>query len=117
MIALGEREPDAWKPPIVATVAVEGQGIAELLETIERFRASQQASGQAVVRRIARARREVESLALGRLRAQLSLEGRAGLDELAGAVSRGELDPYVAADQLLAGLDSDAPGAPGAVSR
>ena len=113
MIALGEREPDAWKPPIVATVAVEGQGIAELLETIERFRASQQASGQAVVRRIARARREVESLALGRLRAQLSLDGRAGLDELAGAVSRGELDPYVAADQLLAGLDSDAPGAPG----
>ncbi len=102
MIALGEREPDAWKPPIVATVAVAGQGITELVETIQRFRASQQASGQAVVRRIARARREVESLALGRLRAQLSLEGSTGLDELAAAVSRGELDPYAATDQLLA---------------
>ena len=43
MIALGEREPDAWKPPIVATVAVDGQGIDELLGRIERFRASQQA--------------------------------------------------------------------------
>ena len=101
MIALGERDPSAWKPPIVATVAVDNHGIAELLRCIQDFRASQLASGQADVRRVSRARREVESLALGRLQAQLRWEGGAGLDELAAAVSRGELDPYTAADQLL----------------
>ena len=31
MIALGDRAPGAWKPPIVATVAHQQQGIAELL--------------------------------------------------------------------------------------
>jgi len=102
MIALGERDPAAWKPPIVATVALDNHGIDELRQCIQRFRASQVANGQADVRRVTRARREVEGLALGRLRAQLSLEGRAGLGELATAVSRGELDPYTAADQLLA---------------
>jgi LAO/AO transport system kinase len=101
MIALGERDPVAWKPPIVAIVAVDNHGIEELLRCIQDFRASQQASGQADVRRVSRARREVESLALGRLQAQLRWEGGTGLDELAAAVSRGELDPYNAADQLL----------------
>ena len=102
MIALGERDPGAWKPPIVATVAVDNSGIDELLRAIRQFRASQLASGQGDVRRVRRARREVESLALGRLRAELSLEGSAGLAELAAAVSLGEVDPYTAADQLLA---------------
>ena len=102
MIGLGERAPGAWKPPIVTTVAVDNHGIDELLQSIQDFRASQQTSGQAAVRRVSRARREVQSLALGRLRAQLSLEGSTGLDELAAAVSRGKLDPYTAADQLLA---------------
>ena len=101
MIALGERDPGEWKPPIVATVALDNHGIDELRLSIEQFRASQLANGQALVRRVGRARREVESLALGRLRAQVSLAGSAGLDELAAAVSRGELDPYTAADQLL----------------
>ena len=31
MIALGERDPAAWKPPIVATVALDNHGIDELL--------------------------------------------------------------------------------------
>jgi LAO/AO transport system kinase len=106
MIALGERDPAAWKPPIVATVALDNHGIDELWQCVQQFRDSQIANGQADVRRITRAGREVESLALGRLRAQLSLEGRAGLGELATAVSRGELDPYTAADQLWRG---DAP--------
>jgi LAO/AO transport system kinase len=103
MIALGERDPAAWNPPIVATVAVDNHGIDELLQRIQQFRAGQEASGQAEVRRVSRARREVQGLALGRLQAQLSLEGGTGLDELAAAVSRGELDPYAAADRLLSG--------------
>jgi hypothetical protein len=32
------------------------------------------------------------------------LNGEAGLDDLAEAVSRGELDPYAAADRVVIGL-------------
>jgi LAO/AO transport system kinase len=103
MIALAERGPQDWKPPIVLTVASEQRGISELLEAIDRFRASQADTGRAQKRRVARARREVESIALAKLRAEFRLDGETGLDDLAEAVSRGELDPFSAADQVVVG--------------
>ena len=103
MIALADRGPKDWKPPIVTTVAYENRGIGDLLEAIDRFRASQVETGRAVSRRIARARREVESIALAKVRAEFRLNGEAGLEDLAEAVSRGELDPYAAADRVVVG--------------
>jgi len=103
MIALADRSPQDWKPPIVRTVAYEHRGIDDLLEAIDRFRVSQVETGRGQERRIARARREVESIALAKLRAEFRLNGTAGLDDLAKAVSRGELDPYAAADRVLVG--------------
>jgi GTPase len=104
MIGMADRRPEEWKPPIVMTVAYEHRGIQDLLEAIDRFRASQSATGRGQERRVARARREVESLALAKLRAELQLNGETRLDDLAEAVSRGELDLYTAADKVLAGL-------------
>ena len=101
MIALGDRVPGAWKPPIVATVAHQNQGIAELWEAVEAFRAAQQASGGAERRRADRARREVEQLALAQLRAEFRLDAALDLDGLARAVSQGTLDPYAAAEQVV----------------
>jgi LAO/AO transport system kinase len=106
MIALAERGPQDWKPPIVSTVAYEHRGIKDLLEAVDRFRAFQIDSGRAQKRRIARARREVESIAFAKLRAELRLNGEAGLNDLAEAVSRGELDPYTAADRVVVGAGS-----------
>jgi LAO/AO transport system kinase len=103
MIALADRGPHDWKPPIVMTVAYQNRGIGDLLEAIDRFRASQTETGRAALRRIARARREVESIALARVRAEFRLNGEAGLEDLAMAVSRGELDPYAAADRVVVG--------------
>ena len=103
MIALADRSPQDWKPPIVRTVAYEHRGIDDLLQAIDRFRASQVETGRGQERRISRARREVESIALAKLRAEFPLNGTAGLDDLAKAVSRGELDPYAAADRVLVG--------------
>ena len=103
MIALADRGPKDWKPPIVTTVAYQNRGIGDLLEAIDRFRASQVETGRAVSRRIARARREVESIALAKVRAEFRLNGEAGLEDLAEAVSRGELDPYAAADRVVVG--------------
>jgi LAO/AO transport system kinase len=103
MIALADRGPHDWKPPIVMTVAYQNRGIGDLLEAIDRFRASQTETGRAALRRIARARREVESIALAKVRAEFRLNGEAGLEDLARAVSRGELDPYAAADRVVVG--------------
>jgi LAO/AO transport system kinase len=103
MIALAQRGPEDWKPPIVLTVAHEHRGIEDLLEAVGRFRTSQTKTGRAGTRRVARARREVESIALAKLRAELRLNGEAGLDELAERVSRGELDPYTAANRVVVG--------------
>ncbi len=38
LLSLATR-PDGWRPPIVKTVATTGQGIGELLESLEQFRA------------------------------------------------------------------------------
>jgi LAO/AO transport system kinase len=104
MIALAQRGPQDWKPPIVSTVAHQNQGLEDLLAAIERFRASQVETGRGDKRRVARARREVESIALAKLRADFRLNGEAWLEDLAKAVSRGELDAYTAADHVLVGL-------------
>ena len=103
MIALADRGPEDWKPPIVSTVAYQHRGIDDLLAAVDRFRASQLATGHAEERRVARARREVESIALAKLRATFRLNGEASLDDLAEAVSRGELDPYAAAELVVVG--------------
>ena len=103
MIALAHRRPRDWKPPIVSTVAYEHRGIDDLLEAVDQFRAAQTTTGRALRRRVARARREVETIALAKLRSEFQLNGAAGLDDLAEAVSRGELDPYAAADRVVVG--------------
>jgi LAO/AO transport system kinase len=103
MIALADRSAEMWKPPIVSTVAYEGKGIDELLAAVERFRSHQSATGAGAARRVARSRREIENIALARLRAEFPLGGQAGLDDLARAVSRGELDPYAAAERIIEG--------------
>ncbi len=46
MIALGDRPEGAWKPPIVKTVAHRGEGIAEVVEEIDRHFAWLGASGE-----------------------------------------------------------------------
>lgn len=103
MIALADRGPHDWKPPIVSTVAYEHRGIDDLVLAVDRFRAFQIDTGRAQERRIVRARREVESIALAKLRTEFRVNGAAGIDDLAEAVSRGELDPYAAADRVVLG--------------
>jgi LAO/AO transport system kinase len=105
MLALGERSADAWLPPVLTTVASEGAGVAELVEVLVRFRAAQTASGDQARRRLDRARREVEGLALATLRDRLRSQGAGALAELAEAVRDGSTDPYAAGAELLRRLD------------
>ncbi|MFD5508760.1 methylmalonyl Co-A mutase-associated GTPase MeaB [Streptomyces sp. NPDC059761] len=106
MLGLGEsRGAGDWRPPIVKTVAARGTGIDELVEALEKHRAWMDERGVLAERRTARAAREVETIAVTALRARMAdVRGDAHLDALAARVAAGELDPYAAADTLLATL-------------
>ncbi|MFC9326479.1 methylmalonyl Co-A mutase-associated GTPase MeaB [Kitasatospora sp. NPDC057015] len=106
MLGLGEsREPGAWRPPILKTVAARGEGVDEVVEALEKHRAWLEEHGELAARRRRRASDEIEAIALTALRARIGdLHGDRHLDSLAERVAAGELDPYGAADQLVAGL-------------
>ncbi|MGO1973438.1 MAG: methylmalonyl Co-A mutase-associated GTPase MeaB [Propionibacteriaceae bacterium] len=103
-IALAGREPAEWKPPIVETVALDGHGIDTLLDRIHEHAEHGRAGGAWDRRRLARCRAEVEGLALGALHARIRLGPDLGLDALAEQVRDGQLDPYAAADRVVAAL-------------
>lgn len=77
--------------PVLKLVAAQGQGLAELVETIDAHHRADTAA-----RRVARARTQILSLA------QTLLRNHAELDGLAAAVADGTSDPYSAAAQLIA---------------
>jgi len=107
MVALADRPAGAWRPPVLTTVASEGTGVAELLAAVDRFREHQRDSGQDERRRLERARREVEGLALATVRRRLRERQSANLDALGRALQNGQLDPYAAAAELLRRLGAD----------
>jgi LAO/AO transport system kinase len=87
----------------VRTVALDGEGIAELAAKLDAHQAWLDSSGEGERRRLARARGEITTLALAELRQRMGgLPGDAAVDELARRVAAGELDPYSAADELIA---------------
>ncbi len=98
MLALAQREPGDWKPPIVSTVAMKGEGIDELVSDLDAHWAWLGSGGRLALRRQARAREEIAALAFSALRGQLAASG---LDALAHRVAAGSLDPFQAADELL----------------
>jgi len=98
MIALAGRGEDDWKPPIVSTVAVRTEGIQELVSRLNQHWSWLNDTGELKHRRLARAREELTALAFAALRGRLA---GSRLDELAGQVADGTLDPFQAADELL----------------
>jgi LAO/AO transport system kinase len=98
---IGMRADDrGWTPPIVLTVATKGEGADEVVDEIQNHFAHLTESGELTRRRIGRARREIEALALASVQRRLG-EYAAGADELAAEVAAGSLDPFAAASRLL----------------
>lgn len=99
------RADDPWTPPVLKTVAAKGEGAEDVVEALFAHRAWLERTGQLAARRQARAAAEVEAIAFGMLRSRIGdLRGDQRLDALADRVVSGDLDPYAAADSLVAGL-------------
>ena len=94
---------DAWRPPVLCTTATTGEGVEEVWRAVLDHRESMVATGGLEERRRRRAAEEIRRLVAARLLARaegLTAGPRAG--ELADAVARGDVDPWTAADELLA---------------
>jgi LAO/AO transport system kinase len=95
-----------WDPPVLLTQAQDGVGVDEVWDAVERHRAYAESSGELRRRRIARNAAEIVEIALGRMRKAIGeVRDKALLDSLAVQVTEHELDPYTAADKLLAQVE------------
>ena len=104
-----DRSPDAWKPPIVKTVASRGEGTVELVDALEKHREWLVSSGTLESRRTARIADEIEALAVTSLREQMGdLRGGTLLTDLAARVVAGDTDPYAASDELIGAVTKTA---------
>jgi LAO/AO transport system kinase len=91
-----------WRPPVVETVATSNRGVDELFDAVGEHRAYLEQSSRLQARREARLREELRAIIRARLE-QHAVERANGqhFDELVARVSRREIDPYRAADELL----------------
>ena len=89
---------------MLVTTATTGDGIPELLATLDRHRARGREASDTPAR-LARAEAQVWAILADRLRADLHFpENRAATDETMRKVASHQLDPFSAADELLASL-------------
>jgi LAO/AO transport system kinase len=107
MLDLGDLPHEAWRPPIVPTVASTGQGVTDLWDAVLAHRAYAEASGQLAERRSFRLREELREIVAQRLgrRARQICSGERW-DELTDAVVARTTDPWSAADEMLAPVDA-----------
>lgn len=99
-LSLREYAPGTWRPPVLKTEATSCEGVTELVDAVERFGARHPRDSQ---RRQDRARVRLRETLLRRLAERLDRDdnARGALEEAAGQVSRGEVDPYTAVTRIL----------------
>ncbi len=93
--------PGEWRPPILKTQATTGEGVPELLATIERFRAhSADSQGS---RRRARAEFRLRELIAQRFvqHVEQQVLGEGELGGILDRIATRELDPYAAVDEIV----------------
>ncbi len=113
LLALQTFGAGAWRPPIVKTVATSGQGIADLVAAVERFRAHTQATLGS--RRKARAEFRLREILSRRFlqRVEGAVLGPGEFEAYLERIARRELDPYSAASEIMArALAASGPAGP-----
>jgi LAO/AO transport system kinase len=95
--------PGAWRPEIIDTTATAAEGVPELWGAMARHRAHLLDSGQLTTRRADRLALELRRVLLARTEVHIDeLVAGEEFTTAVKALAAGELDPYQAADRLLA---------------
>jgi LAO/AO transport system kinase len=94
---------DGWQPPVIRTVASEDKGVAELAETVAKFRKHFESSGQRQKKHIQHWEKRLVELLESRLlqKALGGKNGEAKLHQLATEVAARRLDPFTAVTKIL----------------
>ncbi|HEX2779117.1 MAG TPA: methylmalonyl Co-A mutase-associated GTPase MeaB [Gemmatimonadaceae bacterium] len=99
------RKDDAshWTPPVLRTVAAQGEGVTELLDAVARHMAFLERSGELRERRARRLRERVVEVAERLMRGRLWSDEatRRALAESLPRLERGETTPFAVAEALL----------------
>jgi LAO/AO transport system kinase len=103
-LALHAYRAGEWRPPIIKTVATSGDGVPQLVEAIDAFRAGTAAPDSRRDRRRARAEHRLRELVSRGLMEQLegTVLAPGELATLAARIEAREIDPYSAAAQVVA---------------
>jgi LAO/AO transport system kinase len=107
MLDLSELPDDAWRPPIVPTVATTGEGVPDVWDAVLAHRAHAETTGELTRRRNFRMREELREIVTQRLgqRARELCTGERW-DQLTDEVVERTVDPWSAADEMLAPVDA-----------
>ncbi|USZ68660.1 methylmalonyl Co-A mutase-associated GTPase MeaB [Halorussus salilacus] len=100
-------EAESWSPRVVETVAKDGQGVAEFVETLADHRAYLEESGTLEAKARTRYAEEIRNLLredVGDL-LEDEIERRGGMAELVERVRARETDPYSVADEIIEPLE------------
>jgi LAO/AO transport system kinase len=94
---------EGWRPPIVLTEALKGEGIEELWEEIEQHRRYLEENQLLAERRAQHLAGEVFAVASARAKSHLeqAVTDNPELQRLLGEVQRRELDPLTAVREIL----------------
>jgi LAO/AO transport system kinase len=94
---------DGWHPPVLRVVATENKGIAELAETVAKFRKHFESSGERKRKHIEHWKNRLIELLESRLLegALGGAGGEARLAELAAEVADRKKDPFTAVSEIL----------------
>jgi LAO/AO transport system kinase len=105
MLDLGNTK--AWRPPIVRTITLDGTGIDEMYEAIQKHRAFLEESGNLEKVRKQRIRRDVVDLIEYKIKGTIwdQVSGSDEFDALVSRIMSRETDPYTAAAQMLSGIN------------
>ncbi|MEM7118099.1 MAG: methylmalonyl Co-A mutase-associated GTPase MeaB [Chloroflexota bacterium] len=99
---VAQREEGAWQIPVLRTVAIEKEGVATLVDTIDAHRTHLTSTGQWVAREKEQREQELLDLLQARFLAWMETDVSAPeREELITAVVNRELDPYTATDKLF----------------
>jgi LAO/AO transport system kinase len=101
VLALGPHE--GWKPPIVLTEAMRGEGLETLSEKISEHQRWLEAEGELEARRRRNLAREVFQVASARARRHIeqAVQGDQELQRLLNDVQERRLDPLTAVREIL----------------
>ena len=106
MLEMGTVPEDGWKPPVLKTVAVKGEGITLLVDAFWRHREFQMDSGQFKAHNSEQTFRFVRSLVMEMAADKIfkDAENSGAYQTLLSDLYERKIDPFTAAEKLVKGL-------------